>query len=316
MSQAEHSPILRRAVLRAQPEFHDWDEQRQLQYRIHMPEAERFILERSVFHDLYGVDCASEEALREAWDELPLGELDAINRTLLPWQGIGEDSFYFNEAMPDADRLRFDTLDDYARADHAFQEAARRKDDPEHVIRSYQGNLYGCWARLFVDDEFQYANLDSLAGHLGMSISEQIFDLLDTLIPHRYVPGPDDGKWQGNGYIWDKRVDADGLESQFDELKNRLFRYEQQRWRELYCEFDERADTKTWLQEFSNGVDEQLIFVFSDKSAMAQVRLRHFVRDFRRLKCDNSELTHFEQREAEFVDTFARQQYADIMHEP
>lgn len=143
--------MLRRAVLRARPEFYDWDAQRQLHYRIHMPDGERFILQRSVFCDLYGIDCASPQALREAWDDLPLGELDAINKTLLPWQGIGEDSFYFNEAMPAADRLRFDTLDEYARADHAFQQSARCKDDPAHVEQPYRGNLYGCWARLFVD---------------------------------------------------------------------------------------------------------------------------------------------------------------------
>src|SRR5699024_7574323 len=113
--------------------------------------------------------------------------------------------------------------------------------------------------------------------------------------------------------IWDKHIDAGGLESQFRALQKRLLGYEQQRWRELSREFDQRADTKTWLQAFSNGVDEQLNFVFSNKFAVAQVRLRHFVRDFRRLECDNAELTYFEQREADSLDTFAREQYAHIL---
>src|SRR5699024_8553524 len=166
--------------------------------------------------------------------------------------------FYYNEAMQDADRLRFDTLDEYARADHDFQESARLEDNPEHVTSPYQGNLYGRWARLFVDGQFRYANLDCLAGHLIMHISDQVHDLLDTLIPHRYVPGPNDGKREGECFVWDKRVDASGLEPQLDELKSRLFRYEQDRRLALLQEFDDRAETKTWLQEISNGVDEQL----------------------------------------------------------
>lgn len=95
-----HSPVLRRAVMRVQSGFYSWDETRQLHYRMHMPDHERFLLERSIFRDLYGVDCRTQDALRTAWDQIPIGDLDAINETLLPWRGIGEDSFYLNEYMP------------------------------------------------------------------------------------------------------------------------------------------------------------------------------------------------------------------------
>lgn len=80
-----HSPILRRAVMRAQPCFYSWPHDQQLAYRMAMPDADRFVLERSLFHDLYGVDCASKAKLRQAWDEVPLGELDACSDRPRAW---------------------------------------------------------------------------------------------------------------------------------------------------------------------------------------------------------------------------------------
>lgn len=308
-----HSPVLRRAVIHARPDFYSWNEARQLHYRMHMPDDERFVLERSVFHDLYGVDCDTEKSLQEAWDAVPIGELDAINETLLPWRGIGEDSFFLNECIPTTDRLRFDTLDEYVRDDHAFQESARQEHDTSHAPMPYQGNLYACWARLFVDGTFRYATLNSLAGHLNSHISEYGHDLLDTLIPHRHVPGPDDGKPEGDCIIWDMRTDADGLEPQLDELTSRLYHYEHRRWLELLDEFDRQADAAVYMQDISNGVDEQLNFVFSDKTAMARVRFRHFLRDCRRLEREVSALEAYERREADLISSFLHEQHADIM---
>ncbi|HET6492006.1 MAG TPA: hypothetical protein VFG44_03445, partial [Burkholderiales bacterium] len=307
-----HSPVLRRAVMRVQPGFYSWDETRQLHYRMHMPDNDRFLLERSIFHDLYGVVCATQDALQAAWKEIPLGELDAINETLLPWLGIGEDSFYLNESMPEDDRLRFDTLDAYARDDHGFQEAARQKDDPEHVVKPYQGNLHARWARLFADGQFRYATLNSLAGHLSDHISTLGHELLDTLIPHRYVPGPDDGKPDGDCIIWDMRTDAGGLEPQLDELSSRLFRYEARRWFELLDEFDQQAGAAVYIQDIRDEVDEQLHFIFSDKSALARVRFQHFLRDCRHLERDTSELTPLEQRESDLLNEYLNKQHRDI----
>lgn len=197
-------------------------------------------------------------------------------------------------------------------ADHAFQEVARIKDDQDHVARPYQGNIYRCWARLFMNGRLRYANLYSMVGYLSVHISEQAHGLLDILIPHRYVSGPDDGKPEGDAFVWDKRLEAGGLEPQLEELTERLLRYEQRRWFELLQEFDDRADAQAFIQETSDGVEEQLNFVFSDKSAMAQVRLRHFVRDCRRLAHDVSELTRLKHRETDRLRAFAYQQHADI----
>ncbi len=315
MSQAHHphSAILRRAVMRAQPAFYSWSEDEQLAYRMSMPDEACFILERSVFYDLYGVDCKTEEALREAWNDVPIDELDAINETLLPWKGIGEDCFYLNEFVADEDRLRFATVDEYVRNDHAFQESARQESDSKHVIKPYRGNLQGTWARLYVDGRLRYATLTSLAGHLFDHVSSVGHDLLESLIPHRYVRGPNDGKREGSGFVWDMRRDADGLEPQLDELSTRLYRYEAERWFELLEEFDRQAKCCVYVKDvrFETG-EEQTRFIFSDKTAMVKTRFQCFLRNIRRLEHDASELAPLEQRETDLLSEFLNAQYEDI----
>lgn len=308
-----HSPTLRRAVIRARPDFYSLSEAEQLAYWMQMPDTDRFVLERSVFRELYGVDCDSIEALRAAWDDVPIGELDAINETLLPWHGIGEDCFYLNEFVPEADRLRWTTVDDYVREDHAFQESAREKDFTDYTATPYQGNLQGCWARLFIDGRFRYATLTSLAGHLSDHISELGYDLLNTLIPHRYVRGPNDGQREGDNYVWNMRRDAGGLEPQLDELSSRLYAYESRRWLELLDEFDRDASGAVYIQDVDNEVDEQTHFIFSDKTAMARVRFRQFVRDCRCAQRAASELMPLEQRESTLLNDFLREQHEDVM---
>ncbi|MDN5850862.1 MAG: hypothetical protein L0H63_14695 [Nitrococcus sp.] len=197
-----HSPVLRRAVMRVQSGFYSWDETRQLHYRMHMPDNERFLLERSIFRDLYGVDCRTQDALRTAWDQIPIGDLDAINETLPPW---------------------------YRR-----------------------------------------------------------------------------------GRLLSQRIHAGRLEPQLDELSSRLFRYEARRWFELLDEFDQQAGAAVYIQDMREETDEQLHFIFSDKSAMARVRLRHFLRDCRQLERDTSELTPLERRESDLLNEYLNAQHRDI----
>ncbi len=148
MNTIGHSPALRRAIMRARPDFYAWTDEEQLRYRMNMPDGERFLLERALLKELCGID---SDAIDSAWRNLPAPDLDRINEALLPWDGIGEDCFYLAEFLPGAERLGFETVDDYARDDHAFQETARLSEDENYAVRPYQGNLSPSWARLFVD---------------------------------------------------------------------------------------------------------------------------------------------------------------------
>ncbi len=309
----EHSSALRRAIMRSRPDFYAWTDEEQLRYRMNMPDRERFLLERSLLKELCGIDSDTDEAIDSAWRNLPAADLDRINEALLPWDGIGEDCFYLTEFLPGDKRLGFETVDDYARDEHAFQEAARVSEDETYAVRPYQGNLSPSWARLFVDSRFRYATLWNLAAFLTDRISERGQEQLQRLIPYRLVSGPDDGKREGDHYVWDVRRDAGGREAELEELTTRLYEYEIQRATELLEEFDRQCLGAVFIQDAVSEADHQIYFIFSDKSAMAATRFRHFLRDCRNLERDGSALTALEGRECAAVDAFLDAQHRDIL---
>jgi len=152
-------------------------------------------------------------------------DLEQMNEVLLPWDGIGEDHFYLNEFLPRDALLAYQTVDDYARDDHEYQERSRKR---VRGLRgeAYQGNLYPSWARLFVEGRFRYVTLWSLAAFLSNRIEERGEERVEQLIPYQLVRGPEDGKREGDHYVWDMREDAGGREAQLEELTTRLFEYQ------------------------------------------------------------------------------------------
>ena len=163
-----------------------------------------------------------------------------LNRALLPLQGIGEDNFFLNEVLPtDITLPDFNTAGDYACDDHQFQEQARKQEDPDYKIRHYRGELHHSWARLTIDGSFHYAEFSSLAGYVTDRLDEAGFERIDELIPCQYVDGPDHGKRDKHGYVYDKRLDADGLEGQLQALRDRYYTY----MREKYEALLDRLDT-------------------------------------------------------------------------
>ena len=52
-------------------------------------------------------------------------------------------------------------------------------------------------------------------------LDEAGFERIDELIPCQYVNGPNHGKREGDGYVYDKRLDAGGLEGQLQALRDR-----------------------------------------------------------------------------------------------
>src|SRR5699024_355441 len=192
------------------------------------------------------------------------------------------------ERLADADRLRFDTLDTYARYDYMYQEAARKKVDPDYSTQPYQGNLYACWARLLVDGRLRYAGLNSLAGHLSMHIANCGQDRIDALVndPPTHAGNTQDVLAAAKDRYLLRR-----------EMTRRLFQYERRRWHELLTEFDQRAERCVYIRDTTHTASTQLNFVFSDKTALQRIRLRYFLRDCQRLAQAGAELTALEQRE-------------------
>ncbi|MGB5466445.1 MAG: hypothetical protein WBM84_10220 [Sedimenticolaceae bacterium] len=192
---SDREAILRRAIIRAIPAYYAWPETEQERYRLSVPKEQDFLVRQALLSSLFGIEVDTEEGLNEVLKGFDDEQYLLLNSTLLPFQGIGENDFFLNEWLANGvTLLDFETLGDYARDDHEFQQQTRKEEDPGYDIRSYQGDLHPCWARLNIDGEFHYATLVSLARHLSDTLDETGSAQIETLIPHRYVEGKNHGK--------------------------------------------------------------------------------------------------------------------------
>jgi PAS domain-containing protein len=312
---ADQAAALRRAIIRVWPDYYSWPEARQERHRLQRSREDDFRIRQAAVQSLFGLDVRSEEELEALLDSFDDARYLLLNSTLLPLQGIGADSFFLNESLPDDQSLLdFETLGDYARNDHQFQERARKQEDPGYVVRPYRGDLHHCWARLQVDGAFHYADLRTQAGYLVDALEELGSDRIQALIPHEYVDGSNHGKREGRGFLYDKRIDANGLEGHLDELQHRYYAYVNQRYEDLLGLFDQSARKCVYVRDRSRPDDPHMEFVFSDKTALDAVRFRHFVSDCRLLVGDNRELETRLDHERRAALDFLEESHRDIMN--
>ncbi len=313
-TQADKSAALRRAIIRISPDYYSWPDTRQEQFRLRMSRKDEFAIRQAVIQTLFGYEVRTEEAMEALLDSFDDNQYLLLNSTMLPLQGIGEDNFFLNECLPSEKTLiDFETLGDYARDDHSFQEQARKQDDPEHTVRPYRGDLHRCWARLHIDGVFYYADLSSQAGYIVDILDELGFDKINSLIPHDYVDGAHHGKREGKGFVYDKRINANGLERQLEELQRRYYAYMNERYEDLLNLFDRMARKCVYMRDRSHRQEPHMDFVFSDKTALDSVRFRHFISDCRRTVGNDSDLESQIQQESRTALEFLEESYSDII---
>lgn len=274
---SDREAILRRAIIRAIPDYYSWPEIERERYRLNLPQKQDFLIRRALLSSLLGIEVSTAAQL----DDVMKGFDDEcyllLNSTLLPFQGIGENDFLLNEWLADGvSLLDFETLGDYARDDHEFQDEARKKEDPAYEIRPYQGDLHPCWARLNIDGEFHYATLVSLAKHLVDTLDETGSEQIEALIPQRY----------------DEYLSA--------------------RHERVLDQFDEEAMQQIYIQRETQGLEAHIRFIFSDKSALDAVRFRQFFSDYQRIAGDITELAVVIAQEKQAAVEFLQAQYRDI----
>ena len=313
LSTSDREAIVRRAIIRAIPEYYAWPETERERYRLSVPKGQDFLIRQAVLRSLFGIQVETEEGLKDAMKGFDDEQYLLLNSTLLPFQGIGENDLFLNEWLADGvTLLDFETVGDYARDDHEFQEEARKKEDPTYEIRSYRGDLHPCWARLNIDGEFHYATLVSLARHLSDALDETGAEQIETLIPHKYVEGKNHGKRDQGGMVWDYRVDAGGMEPQLEELRHRYYQYLRDCHARLLNRFDDDAMHHVYIRHKKQGLEPHIEFVFSDKSALDAVRFRHFFSDCRRIAGDSAELAVVTEQEQQAAMKFLQEQCLDI----
>ncbi|MFI5398381.1 MAG: hypothetical protein ACHQ9S_22835 [Candidatus Binatia bacterium] len=137
-------------------------------------------------------------------------------------------------------------------------------------------------------------------------------DLIEELIPHRYVPGKDHGKIEGECHQWDLRIDAGGQEALLEELRHQTYAYTHERYEALLTAWDQLGKKGVYLIDVSEPSERNIHFVFSDKHALAAVRFHSFVRDCRTIERPLDELNRaVEQEQLELAD-FVRKQHEEL----
>ena len=279
----------------------------------HLSPTDRAALKRVLLEELFGITAATGDEVESAMDELDLDQGNVVNATVLPLFGIGKDSFFLNEYFAEGDSLlNYETVEDWDRDCFDFQERACREDDSEYAGRPYLGYLFGGWARLFVDDRFTYGILTMGAAHVHEKVRSHAEDVIDKLIPHRYVPGSEHGKRVSGGYQWNMRPDAGGREAILDELRHRSYAYQTERYEALVRTWDEQRLGAVYLVDRSEDGEHTLDAVFTDRTALRAVRFRSFLDDCRRLERPATELEPQIEEEKTAAEAFLRSALDDI----
>jgi hypothetical protein len=250
---------------------------------------------------------------------VPLGLQNRINEWLQPLEGIGEDAFALNEHFAeDRSILDFQTLLDYDRDDHIFQQDAKQRDFEGYQPEPYTGVLHGTWARVLVDGRLCYVTLTMASWHLHGAMEDAARAEIETRLPHRYVRGREDGKRDESGSIrWDMRVDANGQEALLEALQRRVWDEQFRRRSELGRLFSEQRLRACFLDDHpwdrQDPDERNLLVVFSDPDALAAVRFTSFLRDCRRIERPVTELRALQAREAERMRAFVAEQHEDLV---
>lgn len=307
------TPALRRAVVALASDFFAWPLAERECFAAHLSCADRGKLDRVLLAELFGITAATDHEVEAAIDELDLEQCNVLNAALQPLFGIGDDGFSLTEHFAEGDSLlNYETVGDWDRADFDFQERARSEEDPEYAGRPYLGNLYGGWARLFVEDRFTYATLWMAAAHVHAQVESYAEGLIDRLIPHRYVPGSEHGKPVSGGYQWDMRTDAAGREAALDELRRRWYAYLGERHDVLALSWDEQRPGAVYLVERSEDGEHTVDVIFTDRTSLQAVRFRSFLDDCRHLERPASELEPRVEEEKAAAEVFLRAELEDI----
>jgi hypothetical protein len=306
-------PELRRVMMRVCPEFFSWSVQERERYGVNLPDKARQKLDRALMKELFGARIRSWKNDAHGNKRIPLSELNCWNEAILPLVGVGEDCFYLNEWLGENRTiLDFPALRDYDEDDYGYQENARKEQDPRYVGKPYRGSLYLGWARLFVDGKFTYATLSMAAGYILSHLEEAATAFIETLVPHRYVPGKNHGKAQGENFQWDMRLSAAGQESLLEELQHRAYEYTGARYNALLTEWD-RADKRgVYWVDTSVPQERYVHFVFTDKNALTAVRFRSLVRNCRAIVRGAEELNDAVAKEDAKLKKFIAQQHHEL----
>lgn len=312
MNETQITAAARKALIAADAQYFSWPTSQQEMFRATAPSEVKKRIDQVLLASLLGIKCSLEEA-EQVWNDLPIQQLNLLNGAKLLTIGIGEDYIFLNEGLPEGKTLLdYATLYDYDHEDYLFQEEVNRKEFPDYSGADYFAFRHPAWARLLIQGEFHYATFFSLARHLCDDIETSGHDVIDQLIPHCYVEGENNGKPQDGGFLWDQRLDANGLEDQLDELKRRWYSYLQARWVALSKDFQDLAPA-VYSKAAEWDTDPHRYFIFNNTTCLKHIRLRHFLADCELLMGETSSPEPLRIQEADRAKSWLTENHQDIM---
>jgi len=301
----------RQALMAADMHYYAWPCEQQELFRATMGSDSLTKVRRVLLDSLLSIQCSNEK-VDETWDDLPLPKVNMLNWASLLTSGIGEDYLYLNESMAEGKSLLdFSTLYDYDYDDYLFQEEARYRDFSDYEGADYYAYRHPSWVRLLINGQFYYATFLSLATHLIDEIEEAGNDIIEQLIPHKYIDGKDNGKPEQGGFLWDIKLDAGGQEGQLDELNSRWHAYLHERWTALSIINTEHPPA-VYIQDQDSDNDPHRFFIFNNEVTLKKIRWQHFLSDCKPLIGDYSMVTSRLKQEVNGAKDFLTENHQDI----
>lgn len=301
-----------KALIAANSRYHSWTAEKQEEFRITKSVAAINRVDVVLLKEVLGIEYTAKQASK-IWNDLPLSKLNKLNWAKLLTTGIGDDMIYLNEFMAEnTTLLNFSTLYDYDYDDYLFQQKANKKSFKNYIERDYYAFQHSRWARLIINNQFYYSTLDSLASYLIDQVDIKGSDIVQALIPHKYVEGKNHGNTEKGGFRWDFQIDASGLERQLDELKSRWYQYTNERWLELSKQFV-KDKPAVYMEDENKKNELNRNFIFNNEDALKKTRWKHFVNDCEAIQDDFSVVVKLEKKEIESAEKWLRKEHKDIM---
>tara|TARA_R110000850_G_scaffold111258_2_gene224754 strand:- start:1415 stop:2470 length:1056 start_codon:yes stop_codon:yes gene_type:complete len=305
--------IVKRLLMRIDPLFFTYEEskqnkERQSYFSKHYDVVTEFLF-KHVLKLVYEQDAEIEDTLTS----MQLGILNAYVTALT---GIGKNSFVFNEFQSkDFDLTRYSTLYDFDFQEFHYQQNAFKEHSDENFIeKPYRLHLNHNWVRLFdLEGHFRYSTQSSLSHYLIDKLSEHASDKVDQLIPHHFVEGPDNDKKVEGGYLYDYRLDANGLEQQLDELKSRYRDYLGELKAQLDDAFDEDSECAVYLQESDIETEHHLNVIIKNAHTAKFITFKNYLQDCQQFLKTNEQIECLYQIELKKLDNFINDNYHDVM---
>lgn len=297
----------KRALISANPDYYSLNENQQEQFRATMEDAVSDRVYDMLWHSLFSDINLDKDG------ELSNEQQTLFNCAKLLTNGIGRDHLYLNEHLPQNESLLdFSTLYDYDYDSHLFQESERKKADKNYSGIPYYPFKFPPWIRLIIDNQFYYGSCLSVAGYILEEIEQISGEVIQQLIPHRYIDGEEHGESTAKGMVWDQKLDAGGQERQLEELQERWREYSSERWLSLSKEYVSLPPA-VYTCDVKDDEDPHRLFIFNNEAALKLTRWKCFLDDVSVLQHDYSQLNETINKETNQAQAFLQTQYDDIM---